>query len=342
MGDRSWDEFEIIRRFFSRMGSPFAEEIQTGIGDDAAVVKRGKDAWTLVTHDMMVEDVHYRASWMSPFNLARKLSKVNISDIAAMAGTPEYALLSIALPDTLPAGWLEDFSEGLQMTFLEYGVSLIGGDTSRSPGPVMVAITLMGSCGPWGPLLRHAPNAHETLYVSGTLGDAALGLAILNHDPLAAAHSDEEDVAYLTRRHLDPTPRLELGQMLAAKGLATALIDISDGLIGDLEHLLEGVTLGAEITYDAIPRSPAFTRLAPRFHPTPEALILSGGEDYELLFTSPHAPSELKKRAPLVAERVTAIGKITETGEITVVKDGKPIRMESGGFRHQFHQKGTS
>ena len=342
MKKKDWDEFEIIHRFFEWNGLPSTQGIEAGIGDDAAVLRSEKNVLALATHDMMVEDVHFRASWMSPFNLARKLTKVNISDIAAMGGTPEYALLSIALPDTLPAGWLEDFSEGLQMTFLEYGVSLIGGDTSRSPGPVMVAITLMGSCNPKGPVFRHHPRGYDTLYVTGTLGDAALGLTILNRENSATPPSDDEDMAYLTRRHLDPTPRLEVGQILAGKGLATAMIDISDGLIGDLEHLLEGTTLGAEITYDAIPRSAAFSRLAPRFHPTPEMLILSGGEDYELLFTSPHAPDELKKRSPLVAERVTAIGKITETGGITVIKDGKPIGMENGGFRHQFHQKGTS
>ncbi len=342
MDEQSWDEFEIIHQFFSRASGQPPEGLIAGIGDDAAVLKNREDSPTLITHDMMVEDIHFRAAWMSPYDLARKLTKVNLSDIAAMGGIPRYALLSIALPRVLPAGWLNQFSEGLHTTFQEYGLSLVGGDTSLSPGPVVVAMTLLGTCGSGGPLFRQTPKAGETLYVTGFLGDAALGLYLLRHEKTTPPPRDEKEVHALIRRHLDPTPRLETGQALAAKGLATTMIDISDGLIGDLNHLIENTPLGARIFFDRLPLSDAFVHQAPRLHPDPENLIFSGGEDYELLFTSPHDPGRMANLARAIPAKITAIGEITETGGIEVVKDDHPIPLKTGGYRHQFHQKGSS
>ncbi len=339
MENRTWSEFEVIRHFFSAIQNHLPAGVVTGIGDDAAVLSIKNTQPTLITHDMMVEDVHFKASWMSPFALARKLTKVNVSDIAAMGGTPNYALLSIALPDTLAPGWLESFSDGLQVTFREFNLSLIGGDTSLSPGPVMVAMTLLGTCKDGSPLLRHTPKTHETIYVTGTLGDAALGLAILNREKARTLRS-ESDVFYLVQRHLDPSPRLKIGQEIAAKHLATSMIDISDGLIADLGHLLEESPLGAQIHFEDIPLSAAFTHLASQVHSSSDTLILSGGEDYELLFTSPYNAQQLADHAPEIASRVTAIGVVTETSGIKVLKNGKPIKLKTGGYQHQFYQKG--
>ncbi len=340
MKEKTWGEFEIIRHLFSDIPSSLPRDVVAGIGDDAAVLNIPKNGPTLITHDMLVEDIHFRSSWMSPFSLARKLTKINVSDIAAMGGIPTYALLSIALPTPLPSGWLEGFSKGLRKTFNEYNLSLIGGDTSLSPGPIVVALTLMGTCRPEAPLMRHSPNPHDTLYVTGPIGDAALGLAILNkaNDILRGG----EEISYLTQRHLNPTPRLEIAQILATNQLATSMIDISDGLIGDLVHLLEETNMGARLYLEKIPLSPAFLHLSQKIHPSPEDLVLSGGEDYELLFTSPYEPQYLGLHYPAIASQVTGIGEITEEPGIKVLKNGVPLNLKINGYRHIFQEKGSS
>ena len=335
MGDKTWSEFEIINRFFRTIGNRSAEGVITGIGDDAAVISETGKQPLLITHDMMIEDIHYKSRWMSPFQLARKLVAVNVSDIAAMGGIPLYALLALALPDPMEKGWIEGFRKGLGDALKSFGISLIGGDTSQSPGPVMVALTLFGKNDGGTPVLRHHPKAGDTLYVTGTLGDAALGLTILNQKGQDPALTEEE--TFLARRHLDPTPRVGLGREIASKQIATAMIDISDGLIADLDHLLEGASIGAEIHVESLPCSEAFKQVAPRYHESPEILALSGGEDYELLFTSPIPPDKLTLSPPTA---VTPIGRITDTPGITILKHGNPVSLDARGFQHLFHQKG--
>ncbi len=335
MGEVQWSEFDIIDRFFRGIGNPSAGDVITGIGDDAAVLPGPAGRSLLVTHDMMVEDVHYEARWMSPFQLARKLVKVNVSDIAAMGGNPTHALLSLALPDPLKKGWLEDFSRGLKETLEAFRVTLVGGDTSRSPGPVMAALTLLGTCPAGQPVPRHHPDPGDTLYVSGTLGDAAAGLLLLKNRGTSA--SETEDEAFLAARHLDPPPRPALGEFIASRGLATAMIDISDGLLADLEHLLEGTSLGAEIQVEALPLSDPLQRIAPRLRQEPEVLALTGGEDYELLFASPVPPGAFPASPPAP---LTPIGRVVASPGIRVLKDGTPLPLDTRGFRHLFHEKG--
>ena len=341
MAEERWSEFGLIDRFFRHIENPRENRLIKGIGDDAAILDVSAQGVHLITYDMMIEDVHFRTSWMSPYDLARKLTKVNLSDIAAMGGTPDDALLGIALPDTLPSGWLKAFSEGLHQTFSHYGLSLIGGDTSRSPGPIVAAMTLLGTCPHHDPILRHSPHPGDTLYVSGFLGDAALGLLCLEEEGKKSFPKNEH-TAYLVRRHLNPTPRIELGQAIARQHLATAMIDISDGLVGDLEHLLEHVPLGAVIEFDAIPLSPSFSEVAPRMHPQPAHLAITGGEDYELLLASPHNSRHLQEIAPSIARQLTPIGTITETPGIAILKNGAPLALEANGYRHQFLLKGPS
>jgi len=335
VGEQTWSEFEIIDRFFSTIQGHLPGEVIAGIGDDAAILTPDKDAPLLVTHDMMVEDVHFRGTWMPPDTLARKLVKVNISDIAAMGGIPQFGILSLALPDFMEKGWLEAFSDGLKGVFQEYNLFLIGGDTSRSPGPVVVALTLLGKGGNGFPVLRHHPKAGETLFVTGTLGDSSLGMKILNRK---GTNSLTEDEAYLVKRHLDPTPRVSAGREIASRHLASTMIDISDGLIADLGHLLEGTSLGAEIQVESLPLSQEFKRVASKLNDTPETLALAGGEDYELLFTSSISPDAFTLSSP--TPKITPIGHITETPGIRVLKHGTPLTLETGGFQHRFHQKG--
>ncbi len=335
MTEHLWGEFEIINRFFRNIGPQNPEGVTTGIGDDAAVLTPPLGHPLLATHDMMVEGVHYHSAWMPPNKLARKLVAVNVSDIAAMGGTPLYGLLSLALPDPVPTGWIEAFAQGLDNALKEYGISLIGGDTSGSPGPVMAALTLLGESGNGTPVLRHTPHDGDTLYVSGTVGDAALGLLLLEKN--SETEPQGEDERYLIRRHIDPSPRLQLGREIASKRLATAMIDVSDGVLSDAGHLFEGNTFGVEIEMESLPLSEPFKRIARRFHPEPEILALTGGEDYELLFTSPVPPGKLSVATPV---KVTAIGRVTDTPGVRVMRQGKAISVDTKGFQHLFHQKG--
>lgn len=335
MGETTWSEFEIINRFFRTIENPAHEGVIAGIGDDAAVITVNTPSTILATHDMMVENIHFKASWMSPSELAGKLVKVNVSDIAAMGGTPLYALLSLALPDSIESGWLDGFSEGLRTALKMYNVSLIGGDTSLSPGPVTVALTLLGKCAS-SPVMRHTPNPGDFLYVTGTLGDAALGLVILEKKG-KNLRMDRDETA-LIQRHLNPMPRLKEGREIALKAIASSMIDISDGLLADLDHLLEDSTLGAEIIFESLPLSKAFRNTAFRYHDSPETLALSGGEDYELLFTSPLVPEEISTQ---LSFPLTTVGKITEKSGIIVHKNGSPLSLEVRGFQHRFHQKGS-
>jgi len=335
VGDKTWSEFEIINRFFRTIGNQSAEGVITGIGDDAAVISETRERPLLITHDMMIEDIHYKSRWMSPYQLARKLVKVNVSDITAMGGKPLYALLALALPDPMEKGWIEGFRKGLEDALDSFGITLIGGDTSQSPGPVMVALTLLGKNDDGTPILRHHPKVGDTLYVTGTLGDAALGLIILNQKGQSPALTEEE--VFLTQRHLDPIPRAVLGQEIASKQIATAMIDISDGLIADLDHLLEEASIGAEIHVESLPYSEAFKHVASHYHESPETLALTGGEDYELLFTSPLPPDRLSFSSPTA---ITSIGQITDTPGIKILKHGNPVSLDAKGFQHSFHQKG--
>jgi thiamine-monophosphate kinase len=283
VGEACWSEFELIDTFFKTPSPGLPDEIIAGIGDDAAVIKPEGKTPLLITNDLMIEDVHYRAAWLSPFDLAQKLVRINVSDIAAMGGKPAFGLLSIGLPSPLGENWLQDFSRGLSSALNMFGVTLIGGDTSQSPGPVITALTLMGRAVHGAFVLRHSPSPGDTVYVTGTLGDAAAGLAILESRATPPPFQRNRDETFLVTRHISPTPRVATAGEIASRKLASSMIDVSDGLIADLGHLLEKTDLGAEISLTSIPTSPAFKNSVSRFNTSPESLVLEGGEDYELL-----------------------------------------------------------
>jgi len=337
VGETNWSEFELIDTFFNRHEIGLPREIITGIGDDAAVIRSDKKTLLLITNDLMIEDIHYRTSWMPPFDLARKLVRINVSDIAAMGGQPTFGLLSIGLPSPLAENWLQAFSQGLSQELDAFGITLIGGDTSQSPGPVIAALTLMGKTENDTFVSRHSPHLGDTIYVTGTLGDAALGLIILESSDSEQSLSLNIQESFLTARHISPVPRLAAAGEIASKRLASCMIDISDGLIADLEHLLEKSDLGAEIDLKTVPLSAAFTNTVENYPASPESLALAGGEDYELLFTSPVSASDMIKS--LADVPVTPIGTITGNPGVHVFKNGKLFPIESGGFKHQFKQK---
>jgi thiamine-monophosphate kinase len=312
--------------------------ITAGIGDDAAVVKPPKGSICLVTTDILIEDIHFRLDLTDGLRLGKKTLSINISDIAAMGGIPQYFLLSMGLPPHIPFRWLEELFHGIQQVADRYRLSLIGGDTSRAR-KLTINVTLIGRAKAGEVVYRKGARAGDQIMVTGTLGNAALGLQVLKSrkgDPGIATHKHGE-LAELIEKHLSPTPRITEGRLIAENHLANAMIDISDGLIADLGHILEESRAGAKIWISRIPLSEAFRRAAPRYTPNGIDLAISGGEDYELLLTTTRKKAEklmaLFRKSGL---QITPIGEIVDSrhGLKLYREDGREYRLKRRGYDH--------
>jgi thiamine-monophosphate kinase len=313
------------RRVISRIRRAFSEprpDILIGIGDDAALVKAPRSL--LLTTDILVEDEDFRRAVHPPRLLGRKALNVNLSDIAAMGGRPLHALVGLAAPGDLEESWLREFMAGFRSAAREAGVALVGGDLSRSE-KIMIPVTVTGEAK--SPVTRSGARSGDWVFVSGTLGDAALGFRLFEKGGL---QEKRRGVGPLIKAFLDPVPRLELGAFLARRKLASAMIDISDGLSVDLAHICEESGVGAEVEAERIPLSPALRR----FSKDPLALALNGGEDFELLFTV--RPAKLAAVRMLSSRfELTRIGRLTPGHKMFLIgsdKKKKPLR--AGGFEH--------
>jgi thiamine-monophosphate kinase len=312
-------EFELIERFFTRRGATRAD-VRMGVGDDAAIVTPAAAAECVLALDTLVENSHFPAGMDARFVGHRALA-VNLSDLAAMGAEPAWALLGLTLP-SVDEQWLAGFSAGLDALARRFNVALVGGDTTR--GPLTVSIALAGNVPAGQALLRRGATPGDDLWISGTPGDAAAGLAILQgHLPAQGRARD----ALLHRFQL-PEPRIALG--LALRGIATACIDVSDGLAGDLAKLCAASGVGADVESRELPLSAGLCSVV-----GPEARLsfaLGGGDDYELLFTAPatHRAQLAALEAGAVLRR---IGVISATAGVRV--DGAPPERETGhGFDH--------
>ena len=300
-----------------------------GIGDDVAVVEMGRKL-LLVTTDILIEDIHFKRAWIDPYHLGKKALAVNVSDIAAMGGTPNYFLISLGLPKNLPLSFITTFYRGLKEGAKRFHVDLIGGDTSVSR-KIIINICVLGDGRKANLLFRNGARVGDDLFISGTLGDAALGLKILQERGL------KEGPTTLIEKHLSPLPRIELGQAIARHHWATSMIDVSDGLLIDTNHLLEESKVGARIWVDRVPLSRLYRKWIHSFSKNPFQIALSGGEDYELLFT---ASPEMRKRISNLARAlnipITRIGEILpqKRGLRIVGKDGKEHSPSHLGFEH--------
>jgi len=321
-------EFGLINRI-RKWTSTSNPNLLKGIGDDVAVIETGKKVW-LVTTDLLIEDIHFERRWADPFHLGRKALFVNLSDIAAMGGTPKYFLISLGVPKNLPMPFLSSFYRGLKDGGKRFGVDLIGGDTSLSK-KIIINICLLGEGKKGSLLFRSGARVGDNLFVSGTLGDAALGLNLLRKDELQGIAKG------LIKKHLSPSPRIQLGQAIARNHCATAMIDVSDGLLIDTSHLLEESRVGAQIWEERIPLSKLYQQWVRSFSKDPYRFALSGGEDYELLFT---VPPEMRKRVSYLARSlkipITQIGEIVpkEEGLSLIRKDGRKYSPSRLGFEH--------
>ncbi|MGA2193180.1 MAG: thiamine-phosphate kinase, partial [Nitrospirota bacterium] len=307
------------------------KDVLAGIGDDSAVVDfKGKKL--LATADMLIEGVHFDRRFCTYGQLGYKSLAVNISDIAAMGGTPRYYMVSLAAGPDERVEDIEALYRGMEDAAARFGLAVIGGDTCASPGPMVISITALGEMREGGPVLRSGARPGDDIYVTGTLGDSLAGLEILKAGagdkscscPIYGAHLKPPDKSgsysrrrrpeggpYLIKRHLEPEPRVSAGRMLARSGLASSMIDISDGFSSDLGHILEEGGVGARIRAEELPLSGELVRYAGPDRAAEYAL--TGGEDYELLFTAhPEFAKRITAAGKRLKIRITAVGKITE------------------------------
>ena len=320
-------EFDLIKRYFTR-ATPGAE---LGVGDDAALLRVAPGMELAVSTDMLVSGTHFFAD-ADPSLLGCKTLAVNLSDMAAMGAVPRWGLLSLSLPAANEA-WLQKFSEGFFAMAQQHGVELIGGDTTR--GPLNLCVTIMGELPHGAALRRSGAQPGDEIWVSGTLGDAALALAHLQGRVQLA----EADLAGCAARLHQPQPRVALG--LALRGLANSAIDISDGLLADLGHILECSGRGAEIRLEALPVSPILRSLPPASAKKGGSGLamhcaLAGGDDYELCFTAPaKRRQEIERLSGELNLPLTRIGVIVSgSGCVVHAADGSVIETRESGYDH--------
>jgi thiamine-monophosphate kinase len=314
LASQTMSEFDLIQRYFTRP----APGALLGVGDDAALLQVGAGKVLAVSSDMLVCGTHFFAD-TDPKRLGHKTLAVNLSDLAAMGATPRWATLALALP-CVDEAWLEQFSAGFFELAGQYGVELVGGDTTR--GPLNLCVTIFGEVSPHNALRRSGAVAGEEIWVSGCLGDAALALAHLQGRVKLTA----DEFACCEPALLQPRPRVALGQALC--GIASSSIDLSDGLLADLGHILAASGVGARIDYAAIPVSPTLRRYAQ----LETSCMLAGGDDYELCFT---AAASRHQDVLRIDEQLSCIGRIV-AGEGCIVLDatGNSITQESDGYDH--------
>lgn len=315
-------EFALIEQLRRRFGNTDSSVLR-GIGDDTALIKPASGRHLLLTTDLLAEGVHFTFETAGYEDIGYKAAVANLSDIAAMGGIPHALAVSIALPPSGKAADVIRLYRGLMAACRPYGVSLVGGDTSASRHGLFLSITLTGYVAPGRALCRDGARVGDLVYVTGTLGDSLAGLQLLQKNSTRGA--SDRDSRYLIDRHLRPAPRIQTGRFLSARRLATAAIDISDGLSGDIAHICEQSGVGVELDATALPLSRACRSYAAGRKMSPLDLALRGGEDYELLFTVPAA-----KRAALDRLRRLAGCPLTPIGVIRSKRFGIRLRTDRG------------
>ncbi len=326
-------EDRIIKELAGRFSSKHPRLVK-GIGDDASVSTQAKGRHLLATTDILIEGTHFKRGWTTSYLLGRKALAISLSDIAAMGGKPLFCLVSIALPPDTEKSLLTGIYRGLFDCGKEYGAIIAGGNTARTKGPLMVATTLFGECPEKETVYRNGARDGDVIYVTGCAGDAALGLRLLKEHGRAALRGPFRKAV---DKHLDPIPRMMAGRELAGKRLSGAMIDVSDGLCLDLKRLCEASGTGAAINAESLPLSAEFKRyFAGARMRDGIRLALTGGEDYELLFT---APESAAKKIPALLSGdtpVTAIGRIVKRSQgIKIIgMGGKPLNISMAGFEH--------
>ncbi len=297
--------------------------IAAGIGDDCAILQIPAGHQTLVTTDFSLEGIHFRREWHPPAVVGHRCLTRGLSDIGAMGGTPVAAFLSLALPHDLRQDWVDKFMTGFLELAGQFGVSLAGGDTAQSPDGILADIVVIGSVPKGKAILRSGARAGDRIYVTGVLGGAAATLKLL----FSGQKLRPADYPC----HFHPVPRIEIGRFLREKGLASAMIDLSDGLSTDLGHICDESRVGAEILSDAVPCA----EIGKPGREVELEFALHGGDDYELLFTAPRG-----KRVPsrIAGVDITQIGHIARARQVVLLNsDGARVKFRPQGWEHFKH-----
>jgi thiamine-monophosphate kinase len=345
MRDEPRGEFDFIERLrrqeLRRLNSPASHSslithhspLVLGIGDDAAVIRQRAGTETVVTADLLVEDVDFRLGGLtSPRDLGHKALAVSLSDVAAMGARPRFCLLAVGLPEALWRGdFLKKFYAGVRALAARHGVQLVGGDISRTPERVVVDSVVIGEARRGRTVPRSGARPGDQLFVTGALGGAAAGLRLLERGGTPPRLTTPE--RRLVRRQTRPEPRVEWGRWLGERRLASAMIDLSDGLSSDLSHLCRESGVGARVEAASLPLD-AFTKAPSLADADPLALALDGGEDFELLFAV--RPANVRKLpGGLGGVPVTRIGEVTAArARVTLLREGRARPLRPGGFAH--------
>lgn len=328
-------EFDFINSIRQRVAS----SIVTGIGDDAAVFRSNSGKETVVSVDLLIEDIDFRRTTTPPYLLGHKALAVSLSDIAAMGSRPLFALVSIGVPEDV---WQTDFVDRMYDGWLDlanrYGVQLIGGDTSRAHEHIVIDSIAIGECSAGMAVKRTGASLGDQIFVTGSLGAAAAGLRLIERGAHLAEQNlgdeDSQKLDHVLLRQLRPEPRVGWGIVLGEERLATAMIDLSDGLSSDLNHLCEASKVGALIDASLLPIDERVVELCGRRALDPLQLALHGGEDYELLFTvKPENVARLPKRVDGV--EIKRIGTIQSESEGVKISEGsRTWDLKPGGWKH--------
>jgi thiamine-monophosphate kinase len=326
-------EFGLIDRIAAILPQHCAGVIK-GIGDDVAVLDTSGPEYLLATCDIQVEGVHFLRDVITPYQLGRKVAAINVSDIAATGGDPRWALVSLAIPADLEVEYIEELYRGIREQMAPAGAFVVGGNLSRMQSVIVVDFTLLGLVAPERLTLRSTARVGDAVFLTGAPGESRAGLELIRRPELGLSPSTRQR---LVESHLCPQPRLEEGRFLARSGLVTSMIDVSDGVIGDLSHICQSSGKGAEIEAAGLYLSPDLLEAALAAGADPLEWALSGGEDYELMFTAaPEAVPELKKM--LLEETGTScvrIGRITAGTEVVLrLADGAGVVPAAKGWDH--------
>jgi thiamine-monophosphate kinase len=340
-------EFGLIHAI-QKLSFQSSPDTMIGIGDDAAVLKIAPATLLLATTDMLIEGVHFDLTYTDFYSLGWKSAAVNLSDIAAMGGKPRFCLTSLAIPAHIPVEAVKDYYQGFSSLVRAHKTILVGGDTCSSKDGLVISVTVLGEAKKRMVVPRSGAKQGDRIFVTGTLGDSGAGLELLKsgvrgresgvrsqkseirskdfNSALRAPHSA------LINRHLRPVPRVEWGRQIALSGCASSMIDVSDGLSSDLFHLCEESGVGAVLLSDALPLSKSLMKSADYLNKPPLHYALSGGEDYELLFTVPLSRMKRLKALPIP---ITEIGMITTGYEMFLMNAvGRKTALQPTGYTH--------
>jgi thiamine-monophosphate kinase len=325
-------EFGLIERIKKLVPKASDDNILLGIGDDTAVIKITAQKWLLATCDIQIEDTHFRINHGTPYQLGRRAMAVNLSDIASMGGKPSYALVSAGLPSRMDIGDFDNLFRGLNDTLTEHSALIVGGNLAHTSDKLIIDVFLLGEISPDQVLLRGGAKPSDRIFVTGTLGASAAGFQVLED----YGEDYPEEFAHLVRSHLEPIAKVETGAEIAKSGYATSMIDISDGLAGDLKHICDDSNVGAEIFERNIPLPEKIEKLS--ISKRKLDLALNGGEDYELLFTmrSDTPLQIIQKIAAKTRIKISEIGKILskEEGFNIINGENQRLLLQPKGWDH--------